>query len=429
MKKIILSVAVAAMALTTTASALEDIKVNGQAKLWYESNDMGDGLLNKDKASGETVMKIGVTGKQGNIGFGATMYQTSTMGIEGEIVSGVRTNTSDLVNGLTTATTTTLVEDNDNTVSNGTATSSSTTTGITNGGQPFFGEAYITAPMGSSTVLKFGKQELNTPLAFTEKWNATPNTFNGAVAINSSVKDLTLIGAYVGQVNTNDSWKTETNFNQLHGGAYAVGALYKNDSLAVNFWGYKLNNVLNVTNISANAYWVDAGMKMGDASVKAYFATVSNSGKTGEALTGEALTGFAVSADMKVAGWTVFGAFSSVGEGELALANTATGFKKTKLPTAGVYTDGLYVAQPEATAMKIKAAGKVGDTKLIAQFVNSTNASTALSDTKDTTEIDLIAVTKVGDFNIKGILINRTFANTTANTDAMHLRAIVSLNF
>lgn len=37
MKKIIVSVAVAAIALSTTASALEDIKVNGQAKVWYET--------------------------------------------------------------------------------------------------------------------------------------------------------------------------------------------------------------------------------------------------------------------------------------------------------------------------------------------------------------------------------------------------------
>ena len=406
MKKIIVSIAVAAIALSTTASALEDIKVNGQAKLWYESNDKGDnGLLNKDGASGEVVFKLGMTGKQGDVGFGTTVYQTSTMGIEGEIVSGVRTNNNDLVGQ----------------------------------GDMFVGEAYVTAPMGASTLLKFGKQELNTPMAFTEKWNATPNTFDAAVAINSSVKDLTLIGAYVGQTNTDvdtlnagGSWKTENSFTQMHGGAYALGALYDNKSLAVNFWGYKLNNILNATNISATAYWLDAGMKFGDAGVKAYVASVGNGGDTtnnaGGVLNGESTTAIALCANYKVSGWTISGAFSSVGEGDLPVANVATNFKKTKLPTAGVYTDGQYVAQPESTAVKVKAAGKVGETGLAFQVINNANDAVA---SKETTEIDLIVTQKVGDFKVKGILMNRSFEDAATDTasGANHARVIVSLDF
>ena len=367
MKKIILSVAVAAMALTTTASALEDIKVTGQTKLWYETNDKGDGLGYQDQASGEVVFKLGMTGKQGNVGFGATMYQGSTMGLETFMVSGARTNT--------TGATTTIVDTTD-------TNSSVSSTDVTSGGQPFFGEMYVTAPMGETTTLKFGKQELNTPLAFTEKWNAMPNTFNAAVAINKSIANLTLIGAYVGQDNaTNFKADGEvTNAYTGEGSTIALGGLYKTDALSVNAWYYSLESV-------ATAIWVDAGMKVAGMNIKGYFATVAPSADGVDAT-----TGFAASVGTKVGGISLFGAFSSVGkDGEAAIANTSTG-KKTKLPTAGVYTDGVYVAQPGSTAMKLKAVTKVGSTKLIAQFVNNTNTEV---DSKETTEIDIIAIQKV----------------------------------
>ena len=185
MKKIILSVAVATMALSTAAAALEDIKVNGQAKLWYETNNAGvqsntksTDLFNKDQSTGEVVFKLAMTGKQGNVGFGLTAYQASAMGLKGSIVSSTRTNTTNLGNGL--------------------AAGPAHTNGNGVNGDMFIAESYITVPMGEKTLLKFGKQELDTPLAFTERWNALPNTFDAAVVVNNSINDVTVIGAYVG---------------------------------------------------------------------------------------------------------------------------------------------------------------------------------------------------------------------------------------
>ena len=399
MKKIILSVAVAAMALTTTASALEDIKVNGQAKLWYETNDKGNGLFDQDQASGEVVFKLGMTGKQGDVGFGATIYQTSSMGLEGSLVTGTRTST----------------------------------TNVQGNGDMFTGEAYVTAPAGANTTLKIGKQELNTPFVFTEKWNAMPITYNAAVAVYKA-DDLTVVGAYVGQTSgdTTDAnadgsadaqWKSAGTPTAMinANGAYTLGGLYKTDGLGVNAWYYTLPGV-------ADAFWVDASTKVAGLNVKAIVASMMPA-----ASGSDATLGFAASVATKVSGVTVFAAASMVGEdGALPLANVGTNFKKTKLPTAGVYTDGVYVAQPGSTAIKVKAVTKIGSTKLIAQFVNNTNSNTwAAGKDKDTTEIDIIAIQKFGDFNVKGILMNRTFADsaTATGTDGMHVRAIVSLNF
>lgn len=402
MKKIILSVAVAAMALSTTASALEDIKVNGQAKVWYETNDKGtNSLFGEDGSSAEVAYKLGMTGKQGNVSFEGEVSMGTTMGLEDVIVTGVRTDAV--------------------------------------GSDLYASKMNVTVPLVANTALKLGRQELNTPLAFTEKWNTLQNNFDAAVLVNSSIANTTIIGAFVGQTNTADAdtWKATNEFNQMHGGAYAVGALYNDKTVAVNAWFYNLKDYARTNDIlglgvdlgagnyaaglgAVDAFWVDAGMTMGGVNVKGYLAQVAP-----QASTLDATLSYAASVSAKVSGWTVYGAFSMVGEGAVGPSNVATGGKKTKLPTAGVYTDGLYVAKPESTAVKVKAAGKIGGTGLAVQFVNNTND---LDNTLDTTEIDVIVTRKVGDINLKGLVMQRTLDNDAA-AEGLYVRVIAGINF
>ena len=380
MKKIILSVAVATMALSTAAAALEDIKVNGQAKLWYETNDAGtNDMFDQTGSSGEVVFKLGMTGKQGNVGFGTTIYQTSTMGLEENLVDRTRTNTA-----------------NDD---------------------MYVGEAYITVPAGANTTLKIGKQELDTPLAFSERWNATPNTFNAAVAINNSINNVTLIGAYVGQDSNDNNFKSDGEVKYtVFDTVLAAGALYKTKAIAANVWYYQLRG-------TAKALWVDATVKAGPAAITGYYATIDPDANIA-ALATEDTDAFAVKVAGKVAGVSVMAAYSTVSDDNgLPVANTATGFKKTKLPTAGVYTDGVYVAANDSEAFKIKAAGKIGSTGLALQYVDNDNDSVVGLNTQ---EIDLIITQKVGDVNLKAILMNRDHDNSS---DQNHVRVIASVNF
>ena len=360
MRKIIISAAAAVMALSTTASALEDIKVSGQSKVWYETNNGGtNDMFNKNGGSAEVVFKAAATGKQGNVGFGVEITQGSTMGLENELVTATRTSAANT--------------------------------------DMYASKMYITVPVTTNTLVKMGRQELNTPLCFTEKWNAQQNNFDALVAINSSISNLTLIGAYVGQVNTAGNHKATNNFNQLvafAGGtaAFAAGALYKNDGLAVNAWAYELPSI-------AKAFWADAAGSIAGVNLKAYVASMMPA-----ASGADNTTAFALSAGTAVSGVKLFAAASSVGEdGMIPVANVGTGFKKTKLPTAGVYTDGKFVAMMGSTAIKVKAAGKVGSTGLALQAISNSNDTAAL----ETTEIDLIATQKVGDINLKGIVMHR----------------------
>jgi hypothetical protein len=318
------------------------------------------------------------------------------MGLEGVLVNGVRTEANNLANQTGT-------------------------------GDMYASKLYITAPVAPDTIVKLGRQELNTPFAFTEKWNAQQNNFDAAVFINSSVSDLTIIGAYVGQTNTASAnatggagFKATQEFGQLFNGAFALAALYKNDSLAVNAWAYELPSV-------AKAFWVDAGMAVGPVALKAYVATMMPSDTL--AAGADDTLGFALSAATDVSGIKLFAAASMVGEdGILPLGNVATGFKKTKLPTAGVYTDGVYIAQPDSMAIKVKAATKMGDTGLALQAINNSNGTV---DALETTEIDLIVSQKVGAFDLKGIVMHRMFSDD-ATDDAkggQYVRVIASVKF
>lgn len=420
-EKIIVSAAVAAMALSTTASALEDIKVNGQAKVWYETSDKGttktNDLFHKDQSSAEVAMKIGMTGKQGDVSFEGELSYGTTMGLEDNLVMGARTNA---------------VQE-----------------GI------YASKFNVTVPLIANTALKLGRQELDTPLAFTEKWNALQNNFDAAVLVNSSVTNLTLIGAYVGQSNTADSntWKADNQFDQMHGGAFAAAALYNDKTVAVNAWYYHINRLtrtngalgLGLTALgatdglgSATALWVDAGVTMGDMNVKGYFGSIMPGDKILDDTTALALSG-----SIKAGDWTISAAASQISDissgkaGAVKMANVATGAKKTKLPTAGVYTDGLYVSVPDSTAIKVKAAGKVGSTGLALQAVmNDNDGNGAIyapgtDNPLNTTEVDLIVTQKLGDFDLKAILMNRSFEDNTTDkaSGGNYVRVIASVNF
>ena len=399
MKKIILSVAVAAMALSTTASALEDIKVNGEAKVWYETNNATTDIFSKDNASGEVAFKLGVTGKQGDVGFGATVYQTSTMGLEGTLVSGVRNGNNHLAGD----------------------------------GEMYTGEMYITAPIAGST-LKLGKQELDTPLAFTERWNVVPNTFNAAVSIIPATDNLTIVAAYVGQANTGNEVTARYGSAVLNTGGFAgtgtfaLAGLYKTDSVGVNVWAYELNSL-------ANAIWVDAAFKAGPAALKVYAAQMMPKGILDGA---DNTTALGLSAGMKAGSINLFAAASMVSEdGALGVGNTATlnganAGKKTKLPTMAVYLDGRSVAAPGATSIKLKAATKVAETGLTLQAVmvqndeNGVNTDAAGAVGDSAMEIDFIATKKFGDINLKGIIMHRDFDAIDAQ---QHVRVIASVKF
>ena len=425
----------------TSSAVASDITINpfGTAKLFYEtvstdadgSNDLfAQGTAGVDAATGQARISGGATGSLNKcLGYGFEYMAVDTLGLENNLVSKVAMGAGK------------------GTQSNGLDT------------QHWASQAYLTySPCDtflSNTTFKIGRQYLDTPLAFTENWKIAPNSFDAVVAINKDIINTTLIGAYVGKGNGSKGTVTVGNNFSSYGqeGAYAVGAITSlmDGAIPLSIWAYDVVNV-------ANAAWADAGYKADLGGVKLNLGgqyawvdpdTDANSyaaGLVGAAAAAglDATTGYGlkVGTSTKLAGMGVslMAAYSSVdADGTIALANTATlggttGGKKTKLYTAGIYTDGVYVAAPGSDAFKIKASTKIaGIGSLTAQYINNTNDKVG-SEGLEVSEIDVILGTSLpGGIGAKLIYINRsheTDLNLAAGSrDTNHVRVVLSSKF
>jgi len=387
--------AIVAVGMVSVASADVTTNISGNAKLYYETIDIdgGNGGLFEQKAAttGQALISVGSQGKLSDaMGYGVEYTAIDTLGLENNLVSGVR-------------------------VANAGSDALDTV--------HYASKAFITYKMGKTTA-KIGRQYLNTPLAFTEKWNIAPNSFDAAVLINSDIENVTLIGAYVGRGNGKFGSVVAPSGDfstYVADGAYAAGALIKPmKDLGVNAWYYNVQKV-------ADAMWLDANYNVAGVKLGAVYAQMMP-----KASGADDTTGFALKAGSKVGPVSLFAAYSSIGEdGSIPIANTATGFKKTKLPTAGIYSDGTIVAQPGSDTFKIKASAPAGPVKLIGQFVSTTND---INKAKEVDELDLIVASKVAGLDVKAIYMQRTFDNNAksgslGNSDHQNIRVIVSHKF
>jgi len=374
MKSLRLSL-VTALALGTSAYAvdLENIKVSGQATLYYQTHDdsalKGDAdydLFAKEISKANVGLSIKFDSDLGNdFGFGGRLNVLDTLGLEGEVVNGVMQVVGAVKEEGTTA---------------------------TESDEWYWSEAYITKKFGN-TLIKAGRQELNTPLAFSEKWNVMPTTFDAAVIVNSDLASngVTLVGAYVSKSNNH---KTLGNFNRvgIHG-AYAVGALYNKDNIKANGWFYNVPSV-------ANAYWVDAttdisGVKLtAQAGGLAFDSDFTDADDTNAF----ALKGSYSQSDM---GLTVDLAVSqTTGDKNtpLNVANVGTGGIKTKLATATISGDGDVAAATDTTGYKLGLKKRVGENgKAIlsfAQYIHGTDSNVKNKEFNDETATVLEAIYK-----------------------------------
>ena len=431
MKKIILSVAAATMVLSTSAMAIDNVKATGLAKLIYQGTESGvtgstnTDLLDQGGASGQASVIMGISADLStNLSGAVEVTGVSTLGLENNLVGGTMTTNRNL--------TTANGADNNNT--NGEAATDD---------QFWISQAYLTYGMGN-TVAKVGIQELNTPLAFTEKWNVVKNTFQAIVLVNNDIENVTLVGAYVGKANSiadNGSLtggagqvvNYDGKFNSFHGGAYAAGAVAKIAGVNGQLWYYNIDDVLGL-DTGASAFWLEADTKVAGIFLGAQYAASEVDGANNKSL-----KAYAVKASGDVAGVNLYAAYSKVGDDAasgtgLGFANTATG-DKTKLytGTASVYADGATVANEDTKAWKIGAKTKMAGIAFGASYTDvdyGANAATA-SANDDAAAWDVFAASKVGPLGVKGIYTNYSQDNAdgTKQTDNDLFRVIVSAKF
>jgi cyclophilin family peptidyl-prolyl cis-trans isomerase len=380
MKKIILSAAVAAL-MTTGASAF-DIQTKGEATLYYQTAEAGTGsLFDQDNSKANVGLKIDAAVDMG-AGFvgGATLVGLDTAGLEGALVSGT----------MQTA-------DND-----GDATA------IT--------QAFVAKTVGKTTV-KLGRQELNTPMAFSEGWNVHKNTFNAAVVVNNSLEGVTLVGASVGGSNDHTDLNT-FDMGNLGVHTYAAGILAKPaKGTDVNVWYYNAED-------AASILWGDASTSVNGVKLSAQAANIDIDGKD----IGTQMSG--IKASTSVEGINLEVAYNSVDmdDGSLSMANRGTDVK-TKLFTQMVANQdaisgkGTIAGQHagKIDTVKVQLSTKIGDVNVIArQAISSIKAG-------DFTDTELIAKTKVLGTNVLFAYVNTD--DKAKNKDTNIVRVVARYSF
>lgn len=436
--------AIAAVTFASGAFAAENVKVDGQVKLWYQTTDndavADTGLFKQAGASGDLVAKLRATGDlTKSVGFGATMYAATTLGLEQNLVQVEALN-----------------------LNAGSSAGTGTLSGDSNL-PTWMGEAYMTYKAGK-TLVKIGRMELDTPLAYTETWNAAPNTFEAALVVNQDLPDTTLVAAYVSRGNGHNNelaanagtvngggtgFTSYWALNALGNGAMALGGTDNGGAYAVGLVNKSVPNLTihpvyySVTD-TADAVWVDAAYNVPNiVKVEALYSWMDAVGATDNAIknvlkasTDATTDAYAVQLSGAYAGVNLAASYSSISKGFLPIANTATGFKKTKLYTASIFSDGTVAARPDTTSWKLSASTKLAGFDLSASYSShdhgQNNGNRDWFGARNTefspSEIDLSVGAKLDEINVVAYYINQSEFNAAKN-DRQALRVIASINF
>jgi hypothetical protein len=448
---------VATLLVGSSAFAVENIKVSGDAQVVYSTTDAkglasnalagetGNGtLFNKDSSAADAALHLGITADLAKndlvtVSTGAKMTVLTTLGLENNFVSNV-------FGGAHTATAATKASYAKNlTTTDGTAVGGAKVENAN-----WFNEAYVAVTAGKST-LKVGRQELDTPLAFTEKWSVEANSFEAAVLINQDLPDTTIVAAFVGngngtetfgqtnaQSNVADPSMINTGYAGLSSlaagpvvngngkfttygtnGAYALAVINNSfKPLTAQAWYYDVSQL-------AQAYWLQADLDATDLGVAGLtaglqYTSVDVENTTDASSTVALMVGYEMK-DMV----TVKASYSSVSDkGALGSVNTATSTGASKLYTEAWWNYG-YVSSIDTTAMNLTIESPVqGMFDLGVYYTLANNGAAA--DAGDLSEITVTASKTLGPVDATLAVINYE----ADGDDAVNMvQAYITVNF
>ncbi len=389
MKKLTLSLTAIALLSTAAVADMHLDKIGGEAKLFYGTNDANDGdFFNKGQSYGNVGVHVGGTSAVGScatctkLNYGVT--GVSTMGLENTLVSntwvGQSLSDKDINDGVWIDTLNLAFHPLD---------------GITN------------------TTLVLGRQALDTPLVFTEKWNIAENTYDAAVAVNNDIVDTTLVGAWVGRTNGIDIVKggyanavtgqgvvrsdgiSDNAFHRFltDEGAYAFGAVTKLiPMVTTQAWYYVAPRVANLAWAQADTEYMGFGL----GAQYVYTDPQSSGSKTG--------SGYAFKLGYNYEGLGLSASYSDMDEDLMTATNL--GGTQSKLYTEAWWTYN-EVSQKDTTAFNISATYNVPEiANLGVYYTNADHGSDAKPDFQ---EIAITAGKDLGNLNLTLAYVNSDF--------------------
>ena len=386
---------VAALLVGSSAFAIDNVKVSGDAKVYYSTQDANDGsLLNMPDSAGQAAASLSISADlTEGVSAGSKVTAVSTLGLENQLVA----NVWEQVNGV-----------NDAFIVN---------------------DLWIAATAGKTTA-KVGRMELDTPLVFSEKWSITANTFEAAVVINQDIPATTLVGAYVGGSNgalisgnagfagviNGEAAGSNTTFSQFYKGAYAVGAINNSwEPLTVQAWYYDATHI-------AQAYWLQADLAMEGFLVGAQYTgtDLQDSGLATDAGTGYALMAGYTMKDV----FTAKLAYSATSEKGAYIGSNLAGSGQSKLYTEAWWNYG-YVTQADTTAYNLTVEAP------IAEVVDLGLYYTAADHNADNNAGDLAELTLSASKTFGPLDTSLVYSNIKVNDDDAYnqVQAYLTYNF
>ena len=324
---------VAALLVGSSAFAIENVKVSGDAKFFYSTQNDGTGdrdeLFDASKSTGEAAFSIGATADlTTGISAGTVLNAISTLGLENNVVSGTWTG--------------------------GTESTF------------LFSEAWLAGTAGKTTA-KAGRMQLDTPLVFSETWSVMPNTFESAVLINEDIPNTTLVGAYIGKSNHNAVLgggldNNSSSFESFGNGAYAVGAINNSyEPLTAQAWYFDATQ-------EVVAYWLQADLEM-----SGFSGGVQYTAQEAQAVGSDTQSAFAAKFGYAVEDkFSVSAAFSQVDDGA-GMGNVGANYAgaQSKLYTEAWWYYGV-ISLPDTQAFNVTATAPVAGYDLGVYYTQST---------------------------------------------------------
>jgi len=354
---------IAAMLIGSSAFAIENTKVSGDARLYYgtqESSDLDADLFRKENSYTNFAARLDLTTDlTKGISAGVGMQVVTTLGVEHNMVDMVWSGAHKL----------------------NTSTGASFAGGYQTDTVMWIDEAWL-AGTAFDTTLKIGRMALDTPLAFSETWGVDKNTFEAGVLINQSLPDTTIIATYIGKSNGSADEEAATLGNgaplgtaQFVGtagaagyvagdgefstfgaqGTYCFGLLNNSfKPLTVQAWYYDMVDF-------AEAYWLQADLNLDGILAGVQFANTELQDNNHLGASTEDTEAWAAMLGYEMKDVATFKiAYSDVDEGgPLGVANTATGNVATRDGQSKQYTEMWWnygnVSAPGAETIMVSA--------------------------------------------------------------------------
>lgn len=204
------------------------------------------------------------------------------------------------------------------------------------------GQAYVSYSIGN-TLVKVGRQQIDTPLAGSDDIRIVPNLFEAALIVNSDLPNTTLIGAHVTKMagvidsSADDGTKFESmsiaalgNSNPIGDEAVStVAVIFSNEDLGLTLqaWDYYAYEIVN-------AIYLQADYGINSLALSAQYWTYSTMGKLEDTLN-------SLGTDID---YSVYGLQAGY---EISKATITAGFNKVSDDKMGASLFGTWGAYPE----------------------------------------------------------------------------------